>query len=133
MENKKIKLKELQEKIKALQHGREINKLMKERDKLDKEIEIEENKNLVGKCFMYENNSYSCPSKKSDYWNVYYKVVAMKGDNLIVLICQKDSYGDIDINQKEEYSFSLAHYKAISRKRFDNELKKLKKIIEELE
>ncbi len=64
----------------------EIKKLEKERNRLSDRIrdlnEAETGKThlpflkkFVGKCFAYRNNCFSCPKKKSDYWDVFRKIL----------------------------------------------------------
>jgi len=32
-------------------------------------------KKMLGQCYVYRNNSYSCPDKKNDYWNIFRKII----------------------------------------------------------
>lgn len=51
-------------------------------------------KKYLDKYYIYRNNSYSCPKEKSDYWNVYYKVINVdENGGIIALELQKDIYG----------------------------------------
>ena len=80
-----------------------------EREQLIK-IEYPKFKQLIGKCFKLKT-SYSCPEKKSDYWNVYSKIVSIRPDDLYLggasadkvlagcktITFQKNKYGSISI------------------------------------
>ena len=46
----------------------------------------------VGKCSKYRN-CYSCPSKASDYWWMYVRIVAVEDGSYVVQRFQRDSYG----------------------------------------
>lgn len=59
----------------------DIEEAKKERDRLSGIISMakakEDNKkslSLVGRCFVYRGNCYSCPEKPEDYWDVLYYV-----------------------------------------------------------
>ena len=91
---------ELKNKIELL--DREIDSNIAEKYKLqEKYYELYElpklKKKYLNKYFIYKNNSYSCPSKKSDYWNVYYKVIEITENGRIKAIkTQKDIFGCIE-------------------------------------
>ena len=53
-------------------------KLRSEKWKLEDAIRRKQLPGLVGKCYVYEKNCYSCPEKPSDYWNEYARLVAYK-------------------------------------------------------
>lgn len=81
---------------------KEIDNKISEKVKLQegyfKLYKLEEiKKKYINKCFVYRNNCYSCPSEKSDYWNVYYKVINVNENGGIVAVSlQKDKYGNIE-------------------------------------
>lgn len=51
-------------------------------------------KKYLNKYFIYRDNKYYCSKKKSDYWNVYYKVINVdENGGIIALELQKDIYG----------------------------------------
>ena len=54
-------------------------------------------KAMVGKCFKYPRNYYSCPQKESDYWPVYYKVTRATKDSARCIVFSTDSNGKIEI------------------------------------
>lgn len=66
---------------------------------------------LVGKSFVYRNNSYSCPEKKSDYWDVYKKVLECDygGKDNIQFIVEEfstDKYGKIQLEVRVEHPYT---------------------------
>lgn len=78
-------------------------------------IEIEENKNNIGRCFKYRNN-YSCPEKDDDYWFLYLKIIGVedkRGDYECIEF-QKDSYGICQICITTKYSNFINDYVEIS-------------------
>ena len=56
---------------------------------------------LMGKCFVYRRNCYSCPSKPEDYWDEFYQVKRRGKYGVVALACRKDSYGLSSIYEKE--------------------------------
>lgn len=38
-------------------------------------VQIPHLKSLIGKCFAYRKNSYSCPAKPTDYWDMFRKIL----------------------------------------------------------
>lgn len=66
---------------------------------------------LIGKCFK-QQDSYSCPSKESDYWNTYRKIVSIREEavymsvsnqhlsSCIVMEFHTDKYGRIYIHSE---------------------------------
>ena len=91
---------QIKNKIKLLE--REIDSNIAEKYKLNKEyIKLYEIPRLkekyLNKYFIYRNNSYSLPKEKSDYWDVYYKVIEITENGGIKAIeTQKDKYGKIE-------------------------------------
>lgn len=76
----------------------------------------EKNMQHVGKCFV-ARNCYSCPEKKSDYWNVYYMVLSLNdGNGVDVLQLQIDRDGNAFIQKTSSYVHLLG--KKISRAAF---------------
>ena len=59
--------------------NQQISNLQKQKQKLMEDKRIKNVnpylKKLVGQCYIYENNSYSCPQDRSDYWNEYRQVL----------------------------------------------------------
>lgn len=74
---------------------------------------VKANTALVGKCFKYPRNNYSCPEKKSDYWPVYSRVLRLDGHGLICHTFQADKYGDIRI-EFAKYEMRLSGYVPIT-------------------
>lgn len=81
----------------------QIDRLAKVRADLDQTDFLQETlpalKKLVGTTHVYRKNCYSCPSKPSDYWDVFFKVLAViakpetSGAYLILEEVHIDSYG----------------------------------------
>ena len=128
---------ELKNKIELL--DREIDSNIAEKYKLqEKYYELYElpklKKKYLNKYFIYKNNSYSCPSKKSDYWNVYYKVIEITEYGAIKAIeTQKDKYGKIESNitnmstdleeiTEKEYTVGISKIIATLENRYKEEL-----------
>ena len=85
----KNKIKELEKEIES--KSSEQWKLREEQCKKYKVPKLK--KKYLNKYFIYRDNSYSFPSKKSDYWNVYYKVIEITENGGIKAIqTQKDKY-----------------------------------------
>lgn len=89
----------------------------------DKEREAQA-RPLVGKCFKVKNN-YSCPSKASDYWNLYIIVTQMvEGGFLKTFEFQKDKHGRIDFRENDHnYAHTLTGggYVTITRNEFNRQ------------
>jgi len=101
-----------------------ISKLKKKREKLQEEVDKEGCKELVGKTFVYKDNSYSCPKEKKDYWNVYMKVIgAGKDYGVDVLTVQKDDDGRITI-ETQRLNEDLMGYVPCKKSIFDIYFKK---------
>lgn len=84
----------------------------------------EKNMQNVGKCFV-ARNCYSCPEKKSDYWNVYYMVLNLNdGNGVDVLQLQIDRDGNAFIQKTNAYYVHLLG-KKISRAAFDKAANKI--------
>ncbi len=63
-------------------------------------------KKLVGKCYAYRKNSYSCPKNPSDYWDVFKKILEYvdtkeRGFHFIFEEFQIDSNGKISFEVDE--------------------------------
>lgn len=94
--------------------NKEISKLQEKSWKLEREeinkVQIPYLKSLVGKCFIYKRNSYSCPRKKSDYWDVYRKILDFyfKDDSLVYIIEEfsTDSQGKTEISVEADIPFT---------------------------
>ena len=126
----------------------EREKLEQQLDKINKEINILDNKYLgpkrkirsriqdqlqdlfckeyMGKCFVF-SNCYSSDSK----WPLYIKVIGIKDGSLITESFQKDCYGHITFETQKTYFSSLddSLYKPISINEYEDEREK---IMEEL-
>lgn len=91
-------------------------------------------KKFIGKCFKYKNN-YSCPTKPSDYWFTYTKVVELNPDDIYDTgysgITSRfkgysfdcDKYGNISINNVDGYIHSLG--KEITESEFNEAWNKM--------
>ncbi len=84
----------------------------KERLELEEahKIQIPFLRSLVGKCLVYRRNSYSCPEKKSDYWDVYRRVLDCIYDGewdfyFIVEDFCTDSYGKSEIKVERQSAY----------------------------
>jgi hypothetical protein len=120
--------------IKELSYEKLMAALTEIRDEVsarDHAAEEAENSKHVGKCFV-NKNCYSCPEKRSDYWNVYsYVIECSEGSGVNVLQFQIDKYGSVFISKNHSYVHMLG--KKISREAFDKAAFKLvNKAAEEL-
>lgn len=91
----KEEIKKVSEQIEKLQN--KVRALVDKREKLNEEF-LEQNKipeSFVGYSYIYRNNSYSCPQKKSDYWDEYCFIVDYKESMFEILRFSKDSNGMI--------------------------------------
>ncbi len=92
-----------------------------------------------GKFFKYKN-SYSCPSKPSDYWYIYTKVLSIKPEDiyegqpgLVLSSCkvysfQIHKYGNLTVEvDKRSYTHSLG--KEISEDEFNKGFNKMVELI----
>lgn len=91
-EEEELRIKKLKEEIEVKKA--KLNELQ---DKYFKENELEDiKKQYMNKFFVFRNNSYSCPCKKSDYWDVYYKVIDVdENGGIKTQMLEKDKYGNI--------------------------------------
>lgn len=66
--------------------NKELKKLQKQEVKIKnriygikqteiRKIQIPRLKTMIGQCFIYKGNSYSCPEKTKDYWDVFRKIL----------------------------------------------------------
>lgn len=111
----------------------ESDRIRRELQKIEYERDIAEAKALVGQCFKYPRNSYSCPTSERDYWPVYFKAIRIKNGRLCGIEFQTDKYGEVTINQKSTRSTTMSGYVRISQREFRNALSKLKKNIAAIE
>lgn len=124
----------MQDRIKQL--DREINSKIKEKmdlqDKCFKMYELEEIKEkYLNKYYIFRNNCYSCPEKKSDYWNVYYKVIEINDNGGIVAVSlQKDKYGRIE-SEIKTISKECLNLEEITEKDYIKETSKILGILQE--
>ena len=99
----------------------EKNKIL---EKEKQEIHIPELKKYVGRFFKYPKNCYSCPEKKSDYWDDYYRILDFVNDTFIVENCYVDSNGKavIQIETKwwNDSKRPFPTLKEISQKEYEN-------------
>ena len=118
------KIKELDQQIKEASK-KHIDPLSIKRGDLYYELNERELKTVVGKCFIYKNNCYSCPEKKSDYWDIFYKVVELDVEgSLRIISISKDKNGLINFKEMQEYSTSyMRSLKPLSAKIFDEKFK----------
>ena len=127
MDKRQIRIKELDNKIRELE--RKQSPFIKERNKLKDQINLEENKVLLGKCFKYRN-SYGSGEK----WWLYRKVVSVGDWDVTVISAQDCNNGTIEII-KETHSASGykigGYHTEISleefNKNFEDILKKIKR------
>lgn len=72
-------------------------------DAADTAEKIKANRKVLGKCYRYRNN-YSVPTKPSDYWWLYGKIIRMDDDgDLFAVTFQKDTYGHVSIKVDERH------------------------------
>lgn len=89
--------KELEEAIEIATPYNEKISLLK--DEIEN-IQIENMKLNIGKCFKYRN-SYSCPQSEEDYWFVYHQIVDVKNGRYNAIMFQTTSDGTCSISQEE--------------------------------
>ena len=121
--NKQKELEKLEKKIKKI-YDEKISHLDIQKRKLKKEIEKQESSELIGKTFIYKDNSFSCPSKRSDYWDVYLKVIGYIDGGVLVLTIEKNAHGNIQIETQERYGNHLMGYVPCSEAMFEKYFKK---------
>ncbi len=109
---KKKKLKEINKKIKKLE--KELYSLYKIRDKISKGENYQKRLKLIGTCWVYKNNCYFKDGVK---WDEYYKVIDVKGEDLIVehVSLKENKYPIIEITIR----FDMSSYEKISEKKYD--------------
>jgi len=71
--------------------------------KLETDKCIKDAKKKIGKCFVFRNNSFSCPEKESDYWDTYMKVIGIEEEEAICFEISKDSHGNISFEVRRYY------------------------------
>lgn len=126
--------KEIQDRIKQL--DKEINDKIEEKYCLQKKhFELYELKKIkekyMNKYYIYRDNCYSCPEKKSDYWNVYYKVIDVNENGGIKAISlQKDKYGQIT-SEEAILSIDMLNLEEITEKEYLRETSKILGILQE--
>lgn len=79
------------------------------RDELWKIEKVEEKERvtpLLGKCYRYRN-CYSCPEVESDYWWMYFRIVALEGGSPIAFVFENGKYGEIRIKPRSRESEHL--------------------------
>ena len=90
------------------------------------------NRKLIGKCFKYPRNCYSCPDKPSDYWPVYRKIVGSSAGGLLVMDFETDKYGNIEIKPSVWGADTLCGYVAIKPSEFLRAWRRVQKRIASL-
>lgn len=86
--------------------------------------------NFVGLCLRTRNN-YSCPSKPSDYWWLYVKVLRADGGNLRCLRFEVDKDGAVRVEGDEFYMpRTLESYEVISPDEFNRQYARMLKHLE---
>jgi hypothetical protein len=96
----------------------EQNRLNKIRADLDakefKEKTLPALRGMVGKTFVYRRSCYSCPQKKSDYWDVFRRVLAVfpqsGGANIVFREVYIDSHGSATIRTGNDYGWAAAPF-----------------------
>lgn len=78
----------------------------------------ERNRQLVGKCFIYQN-CYSCPEGPQDYWWLYVRVIGVDGESLRTWSFQTDKYGKVEIEPSRLCGQLGSSHREISREEFD--------------
>jgi len=88
---------------------------------------------LIGTCYKYRN-SYSCPSKPSDYWWLYMRVDQIKDGMLRCFEFQTDRDGNIRIEQDRAiYDTSLSsEYVKIPLREFAKQWQALKNCLDRM-
>lgn len=88
-------------------------------------------KKYLDKYYIYRNNSYSCPKEKSDYWNVYYKVINVdENGGIIALELQKNKYGIIT-SKETMIGVDPLNLEEITEKEYIRETTKILKELQE--
>lgn len=88
-------------------------------------------KKYLKKYYIYRNNSYSCPKEKSDYWNVYYKVIDVDENGAIIALeTQKDKYGVIT-SKKITLGVKTLNLEEITEKEYIKETSKILGVLQE--
>lgn len=104
-------------------------KLQEEYFKLYKLDDIK--KKYLNKYYIYIDNSYSFPKEKSDYWNVYYKVIDVdENGGITALELQKDKYGTIT-SKKTTIGIDSLNLEEITEKEYIMETSKILKELQE--
>lgn len=96
--------------------------------------DAKKNRALVGKCFKYPKNCYSCPTKPSDYWPVYHKVTGLSpryGGGVKAITFQTDSKGRIEIRE-DRWFLETAGCVPISEAEFQRAWKRVQRKIAKL-
>jgi len=103
---------------------KEIDSLLSQLDKIESIERKSKNTPYLGKCYR-ARNSYSCPSKESDYWLFYLKIIDAD-DGLIAVFFETDKDGRISIDREYGVSSStLDTYEQISPASFARAFKRL--------
>lgn len=97
-----------------------------EDENFKKEV-LPKNKALVGKYFKYVGNCYSSPKKKSDYWDVYYRVVMVSSDGRHLYAVGFEITSDKEFRLKAKEFFSVSDKIEITKKQYDSARKRFEK------
>ena len=126
-----------------------VEELEKEKVKIMEEIatirekEIREKivprfKAMKGMCFVYRNCCYSCPKTKSDYWDVFRKIIdfVIEKEGHLHFIIEEfsiDSYGRLNLGIESVWPYHddregvFSGYSEITEKEYGRELGKFHK------
>ncbi len=75
---------------------------LEEVSKIQEAIAVENGRKIVGKCFVYRN-SHSCPSKESDFCNIYAVVTAISDGRFVLKTFQRDANGKIEVDDSAKW------------------------------
>lgn len=118
------------------QLDKEINSMIHKKCELQEKYfrlyELEDiKKKYINKYFVYRDNCYSCPEDKSDYWNVYYKVIEVTDNGGIVAVSlQKDKYGRIE-SEVNTAGIDSLNLEEITEKEYIRETSKILGVLQE--
>lgn len=111
------------------------NMIFKKYELQEKHFKLYELQNIkekyLNKYFIYRNNCYSCPKKKSDYWNVYYKVIEVNDDGGIIAVSlEKDKYENIS-SEIKTIGTDYIDLEEITEKEYIKETSKILGVLQE--
>ena len=111
------------------------NMIFKKYELQEKHFKLYELQNIkekyLNKYFIYRNNCYSCQKKKSDYWNVYYKVIEVNDDGGIIAVSlEKDKYENIS-SEIKTIGTDYIDLEEITEKEYIKETSKILGVLQE--